>query len=270
MLTTLPFSVFATQTTVPSEATPTTVAQTDNTRVPEEVNQQNVTNFGPQTAAPGGQIINSVTQNNIVAIGPTPTPVPDPTPKPTPIPVRASNDRLTFLITDDRAVVRPGETLTYRIVARNDSDEDFSEISITARVPEFVVPFDATPQSQSSNPADRTITWRNQNISARSEVTFTVSGTVEAEAPNDFTLHASATINGPGVRASAVDSTTVFTIGPAIDSQAAVSVSSAPQVQGAQSVAVPVTAKTGAGLAAIGSLLSIATGVVGLRRITSL
>lgn len=262
----MPVSVLATETTVSSENTPTSVVQTDTRNIPEEVNQQNVTNFGPQTAQPGGQIVNSVTQNNIVA------PAPTPTPKPTPIAVRASNDRLTFLITDDLAAVRPGQQLTYRIVVRNDSDEDFNEISITARIPEFVVPFDATPQSQSSNPAQRTITWRDQTISARAEITYTISGTLEAGVPQDFTLQASATINGPGVRASAVDATTVFTIGPAIDEQAAVTVAPVPQVQGVQSIppAIPVTAKTGAGLAGVGSLISLLAGAIGLRRIVSI
>lgn len=157
-----------------------------------------------------------------------------------------SDKPVTLLKTDGRDVVRAGEVITYRIVIRNPKNEDLTQVKIVDRVPPYLTPISTSPAGR-ADAASRTITWDNQTISAKAEVTFAIRARVAHNTPNGFLLQNTAEVNGPGLRLNAVDSSTVNA------PQIASAVTSAP----APVQRVPVTAQTGTPLDTASLLLSL-------------
>lgn len=115
---------------------------------------------------------------------------------------------VTIAKSDDRESVRAGEILTYRIRIRNANNEDRNEVKIVDHVPPFLVPLTFSPAAE-VDPKRRTITWRNQTISALAEVTFAFTARVHPSTPDGTILENRVVMNGPGVRGSALDRTVV-------------------------------------------------------------
>ena len=161
-----------------------------------------------------------------------------------------SKNNIEFSMSDDRETVRQGETLTYKLRVRNNRENDITNIKIVDRLPSYLIPL-ATKPGASADAKSRTITWNNQTISAKSEVTFTLQARVGADTPNGYLLQNSAIVNGDGIRASATDSTLVQGI--------------VPQIAGATTIApitaVPVSAKTGLPIDTFSMLLSLSGSV---------
>jgi len=208
---------------------------------------------------------------------PTPTPVPTPTPcpstpTPTPTATPCSNcsgtttivtennvvvvtdsdddeddDTIELYKTDDHETVKPGETLTYRIVIRNNKDHDLTNVKVQDTLPIYLTPLSTQPAA-SADAKSRKITWDDQTISANSEVTYSLKVRVDQSAPNGFLLQNVAIINGDGIRASASDSTLIQGYVPQI--AGATTTISAPQ-------AVPVSAATGVPFDAVSTILSL-------------
>jgi len=204
----------------------------------------------------------------VLASGPTasPTPVPTPSPSPSPSPAPTPEPQLSvstsqnvivvtapspepkqepvsFFKTDDRDTAKPGQILTYRIVIQNPNENDLTEVRIVDHVPPYLTPLSTNPEAR-SDAKSRTITWENQTISAKSEITFAFRARVAPDSPDGFLLQNVADVNGPGVRASVTDTTQV--VAPRV----AAAVAPKPQP-------VPVTAKTGTPLDVLSFILSL-------------
>lgn len=199
---------------------------------------------------------------------PTPTPTPTPAPKPTPTPTPTPSTPTTvvsvstvqtqvvniptpqperksaaFFKTDDRDIVQPGQTLTYRLVMRNPSDRDLTEVRVVDRLPPFLIARSTSPTDGRVDAQKRTVTWTNQKISAGAEVTFAFRAEVAKDAPHGFILGNVAEVTGPGLRLSATDRTDVVV----------------PQVASAVTVSAPRPVPTGVptGMDASTALLSL-------------
>ncbi|MDP3997571.1 MAG: hypothetical protein Q8P73_03675 [bacterium] len=158
---------------------------------------------------------------------------------------------VTFYKTDDRDIVKAGQTVTYRLVVNNPFDYDLTEVKIVDHIPPYLIPNSAKPDA-TPNEAQSTVTWDNVTISAKSEVTFALLARVAPDAPNSFLLRNIADLNGPGVRLTAYDTSTVVT------SPVAVAPIQAPPIKPAS-----VTARTGTPQNIV-TLLALITAVGGV------
>lgn len=217
------------------------------------VDQKNVSVIGPQVATNGSTITTTVNQKNEANIGNT-TNIDNRTIVQN---TATSEDKqVTVNLSDGASTVNAGDMLTWRITIKNERDRDLAGTTIRFHVPAFTVPQDSSPDAQSDVNA-RTITWRNQTISAGSEVTYFVKVGVAPITPNGFILHARVLVNGDGVHVTAEDTTSVRSTVQAT--------SGVPSAGSAPIQAAPVTAATGPGaLAGLASLLTVAGGL-GLR-----
>jgi len=162
------------------------------------------------------------------------------------------NDKtVTLTKTDDHDVVRPGEVVTYRIVVRNEKDNDLTEVKIVDRIPQYMVPL-ATSHSGRADAKNRTITWDNQTISAGAEVTYTIQVRVAVNAPDGFLLQNIVNANGPGLRLNAVDTSIVQ--GGVV---AGTSVTPSVTATSTGPLSVPTSAQTGTPLDTVSLLLSL-------------
>lgn len=260
------------QTTDATQGNDVVVATFDHTQATPtpfivDVNQGAIANVqNPEVNT--GTVVTNVNQENKVYFAPEPTPTPLPTPTPFVAPDPSRNDLVGLLVTDDRASLRPGEHFEYRIVVKNNNEEDIILDKISVRIPEYVTPLiaGATPGA-TGDAATRSINWISQRISARSEITYTLVGQVDTVVPSNLNLVTTANISGAGVRASASDETHVIGSG----------VSGVPQntqnTPTAQSAPIPtyppvqVTAKTGPSLLTFFTpTVSVLSGLAGLRK----
>jgi len=160
-----------------------------------------------------------------------------------------NKDNIEFSKSDDRETVRQGETLIYKLRVRNNRENDITNVKIVDRLPSYLIPLSTKPAARADGKA-RTITWDNQTISAKSEVTFSLQVRVATDAPNGYLLQNSAIVNGDGIRASATDATLVQGI--------------VPQIAGASIqpiTAAPLSAKTGLPIDTLSMLLSLSGSV---------
>lgn len=123
-------------------------------------------------------------------------------------PVAAQGEEVTLTITDDRTQGQPGETVTYKVIARNQTDRELNGLKITVHIPDYLVPSATSPAAQ-ANTEIRTLVWDHQILSAKGEATFGFQAKFAAETPRDTTLHTTAHLEGSGVRTSATDNTTI-------------------------------------------------------------
>lgn len=190
----------------------------------------------------------NVSQNTVVVV---PTPVPN-----------EPAEAVVFYITDDRDVVAPGEIVTFRVVVRNQRNADINEVRITARIPDYVIPTEISPEAQ-PNPEQRTITWNDISLGARAEQTYAIRAQIAPNTPIGYTVRTIAEISGPSVRGSFTDISRVET---KVNEQAAPTniVLPTPVTPPPYPPAIPPTAKTGSGTGILFSLLSVAasTGLV--------
>ena len=136
-------------------------------------------------------------QTTIVALPPPPPVVPEP--------------RLTLIAkTDHRDKVAPGEMLTYTIVVRNDGGSPATNVRVTDRVPDHLIPDLALINpSAVADPATRTITWSGKTVPPGTEKRFSFTVQVLQSAPDGFELTNVAHISAPNFQGSAADTTTV-------------------------------------------------------------
>jgi uncharacterized repeat protein (TIGR01451 family) len=204
----------------------------------------------PAIAQEGSNTTVNVEQNTIVVV---PTPGPN-----------EPADAVLFFMTDDREVVAPGELITYRIVVRNQRNDDINEVRITARIPDFVIPAEASPEAD-INPTARTITWNDVSLGGRAEQTYAIRAQIAPNAPFGYIVRTVAEINGPGVRGSFTDGSEVQPRAAQVVEQAATTVApdvpaTAPVVAVPQPAPVVPSARTGAatnvliGLTTLGGL----------------
>lgn len=197
-----------------------------------------------QNAEPGSEtqaIINQ--QNTIIHHHPTPTPEPV-----------ITNEHLTVSVTDNLVTVRPGEEITYRITLRNHLHQDLNDILIRFEVPRYMIPSTTEPEANTTDPARRVIEWKQQQISAGSEVSYILRGHAELGAPNRAELVAKVLVNGPGIHQTAQDLTTMLS-----GAIAGIATTPAPT---AAIIDVRPTAKTGS--ATVGLVLGLITTTTGI------
>lgn len=182
-------------------------------------------------SAQEGNTTLNVSQNTVVVV---PTPA-----------ASEPADAVLFYITDDRQTAGPGDEVIFRVVVRNQRNDDINEIKITARIPDFLIPLATSPEGE-ANPGQRTIIWNDVNLSARAEQTYAIRAQIAPNAPAGQIIRTVAEINGPGVRGSFTDSTEVEGE-PAfqVAEQAAVTVAPAAPAVSQQPVSVAPTARTG-------------------------
>lgn len=144
--------------------------------------------------------------------------------------------------TDRRDVAKPGEVLTYTIEVENTGDLDISDGVVKDTVPSRMQILAVSPDASSQN--DQTVTWEGLQISAGEKKSFLIKARVKTDTPNDTVLKNEVTAysNDRDLKATAYDLTVVKR--PQV-----ASIISVPVVQ------VPVTARTGAGVAGIVSAL---------------
>jgi uncharacterized repeat protein (TIGR01451 family) len=215
---------------------------------PTPVVEQGMTAVVGGTAEPGGTVINTVSQQNIVMFG-------SPTPEPTPTPPVIPSDFVSFFITSDRSVVRPGGELTYRLVIRNTLDHELSGVTVVAHIPEFLIPLAVIPPAD-DDPAQRTIIWTDQTIPAHSEVTLFLNAQADFSAPDGFALRVVADMSGPDIHLSDEDVTIVEVFAPAIAEEEI-------HITPSKAAPVPVTARTGSSTALLSTLLLTSFGSIG-------
>ncbi len=156
---------------------------------------------------------------------------------------------IVLAITDDRETLAPGGTATYRVTVRNEMNEDKNGVTIKATLPSY---FSASSASADGHISGFTVTWDDEDLSAESELTFSVTGKVAADAPNGYVLRGLADINGDGLRLHAYDTTMV------VGGTARVaSASTEAQITTYRPVSVPVSAATGMPIGAIPAAFSI-------------
>lgn len=165
-------------------------------------------------------------------------------------------DKVRLTLSDGREAARPGQILTFRAVVHNPLEDDVNEIQVKVQIPQYLIPVATSPQAK-TDPAQRTLTWDNQSVSAGADVTYSFKARVSADAPDERILYTEADINGPGIRDSATDETTVQTISAAENKDEASSSDSQDTAHAAVKP-VPVTATTGSSpaMALLTALLS--------------
>lgn len=187
----------------------------------------------------------SANQNTVVVV---------PSPKP-----QEPADAVVFYVTDDREVSTAGEIAVYRIVVRNQRNDDISQVRITVRIPDYLVPV-ATSPSADANPQARTLTWDNLTLSGRAEQTYAIRARIAPETPNNHSIRLVAEINGPAVRGNFTDTTLVESKQVIVSDQAATTTITLPSPAAPPTYppAIPPTAKTGTDIGILFSLLSVA------------
>lgn len=186
---------------------------------------------------------------------PTPTPTPTPTPSATPTPTPKPNVEKSIDVskTDNRDITRPGHSLTYVITVKNTGKQDLSDVKLTDTVPSQLT---VTSVGNGGSHSGNTITWSGISLGAGETKQVTFKATVKSAAPNGHVLDnkVKARSEDHDVQDEADDRTVV-------QRQAVVLAAVATPVPAP--IAVPVTAKTGAGaLSAILTTLMGATGLV--------
>jgi uncharacterized repeat protein (TIGR01451 family) len=183
---------------------------------------------------------------DIICPGTTPTPTPTATPTPTPKP--EVKKELNVSKTDHKDLTRPGNTLTYIITVENNGNVDIADLKITDTVPGKLT---VTSIGQDGKLAGSVITWSNVKLGAGESKQVTFKALVKEDTANGTVLN-----NKVKARSEDHDLTD--------DANDTTLVQRAAQVAAAVTtpVAVPVTAKTGAGAAI--ALITTLTGAAGL------
>lgn len=181
----------------------------------------------------------------------TPTPTPTASATPTPTPKPEEKKAIDVAKTDNRDITRPGHSLTYVITVKNTGDKDMSDLKVTDTVPsQLTVTSVANGGSHSGN----TVTWSGLSLNAGETKQVSFKAAVKTNTPNGHVLNnrVVAKSDDQDVQDDAQDTTVVKRLAEVLAAVA----TPAP-------VAVPVTAKTGAGaLTAIVSTLVGASGLV--------
>lgn len=180
---------------------------------------------------------------------PTPTPTPTPTPEP-------KNPGIDVEKTDHRDITRPGHTLSYSIEVENTGEKDLHDVKITDEVPSELI---ITAASDGGSISGQTVTWSGISLEVDQKKSFTITTKVRDTAKNGHILHnvVTAKSDDNDVSDEATDDTRVEQL--EVKGTTVVIPTPTP-------VAVPVTAKTGAGIVGIVSLLTGAGGLVFLKR----
>ncbi|MEX0649842.1 MAG: hypothetical protein WD200_02490 [Candidatus Andersenbacteria bacterium] len=181
---------------------------------------------------------------------PTPTPTPSPTPTPTPTPTpEPKNPGINVEKTDNREITRPGHTLSYSIEVENTGDQDLQDIRVTDEVPSQLI---VSAVSDSGSIDGQTVVWSNVSLEAGQKKSFAITVKVRDNTKNGHILHnvVTAKSDDHDVEDEATDDTRVEKT----------------EVKGTTvvvppPVAVPVTAKTGAGIVALVSIIGGASGL---------
>lgn len=187
----------------------------------------------------------------VLCPGATPTPTPTPTSTPTPKP--EVKKELNVEKTDNKDLTRPGNTLTYVITIENNGNVDIDDLKITDTVPGKLTVINI---GQNGKLTGSTLTWSDVKLGAGETKTVTFKALVKEDTPNRTVL-----TNKVKVRSEDHDlsdeATDVTLVERAAQVAAAVTTP----------VAVPVTAKTGAGGAlALVTTLSGAAGLIATLR----
>ncbi|MBI3251576.1 MAG: DUF11 domain-containing protein [Candidatus Andersenbacteria bacterium] len=180
----------------------------------------------------------------------TPTPTPNPTATPTPKP--EVRKELDVEKSDNKDVIRPGHELTYVITVKNGGNQDIDDLRVSDTVPGKLTVISI---GQNGSLSASSLVWSNVKLGAGETKDFTFKAIVKTDTPNNYVLRNKvvARSNDHDLTDEASD-TTLVKHGPAV----AASVSAPASI-----VSVPVTARTGAGSAAIAIMTSLA-GAAGL------
>lgn len=154
-----------------------------------------------------------------------------------------SSAAVVFQITDDRHAVQPGESVVFRVTARNSQSSDAGGVRITAHIPDYLVPLSTSP-AVIANPDARTLTWENITLPARAEQTFSFRAQIAQETPPNTMLRTAAEIIGPGVRSNSTDTTLVESVPFIVTEQAATTTAPSVVTTPVPPAVVP-TARTG-------------------------
>lgn len=186
---------------------------------------------------------------NIIAVPtptPTPTPTPSSTPEPTPTPKPEEKKEIEVVKTDHRDITRPGHSLTYVISVTNHGNIDMHDVKVTDKVPGQLT---VTAIGNNGKQNGSSIVW-NIELGAGEVKQLTFKATVKDNTPNNHVLNNTviARSEDHDVQDDAADTTLV-------KHGAKVAAAVTP-------VAVPITAKTGAG--AVVAILTTLSGAAGL------
>ncbi len=188
---------------------------------------------------------------------PSPTPTPSPSPSPSPTPEVKKDAGLRVEKTDERTITRPGHSLTYTIKVKNTKDADLHDVVVEDKVPGQLT---VTGASSGAKISGNTVRWEGIALESGQSKNFSITVKVKDNTPNNHVLHNIVTAESKDhdVKDEATDDTTVIR----------------EQVKGIVQViekpvpvAVPVTAKTGAGLASFASVILGAAGLYTSKRL---
>lgn len=184
---------------------------------------------------------------------------PTPTPTPTPPPEDEKEPGIEVKKDDGRTITRHNHTLTYTIVVTNTGDQDLHDVKVTDTVPAQLNVTDTHGGAKDGN----NVVWHLNELETGASQELNLTGKVKSSAACDANIVNSvkARSEDHDVEDEASDTTEI----ECQEVKAAVV-----QVQPKQPVAVPVTARTGAGLGVALASISIgAASIRVLRRLTA-
>ena len=181
----------------------------------------------------------------------TPTPTPNPTD--TPAPKAEVKKELDVEKSDNKDITRPGHELTYVITVKNGGNVDIDDLRVTDSIPGKVTVISI---GQSGSLSGSSLVWSNVKLGAGETKDFTFKAIVKADTANNHILRNKvvARSNDHDLTDEASDTTLVKHAGAVAGTSA---------VTAAPVVSVPVTARTGAGSAAV-AIVSTLAGATGL------